>query len=371
MKTPPYNLLKKAGKYTLSCFTSMLVKEEQHLHISNCGAIVIVALTVFSAFNTSWAATQDSQLQSPILTRENKQLVIFDQSLKEHTFIHDGNGTLEPQGHDDGTLTHLNGQLFIWIDNDGKHHHFDGSYVTGTKAFNAAAECVPLQETPALTAPELITDAEAEAEADTETVIDSQTNEPDAEPSPEESQCDTQANGSHTFSGVDLAAADLLLDARPASCESYFVQYYGTQRGSEIESGLFQHSPYSNMTPTLRTFPVVDFITDNALYVVHSRDLGSLTFNSPNQADALFNQLLEDGEEIQTRFIDVLQSDGSITASELGNSTTINRDQLRPIVMQLVIRDGIASASHWQQIENARQVLQDRYNITLEIVVIP
>ena len=125
------------------------------------------------------------------------------------------------------------------------------------------------------------------------------------------------------------------------------------------------------MTATLRTFPVIDFYDDNTLYVVHSRDLGNRTFNSPTRPNALLDQLLEDGEQIQTRFIDVVLQEGSVTASELGNSTTISDNQLRPVTLQLIIRDGMASASHWQQIAQAGETLQARYGITLEVVVIP
>ena len=149
------------------------------------------------------------------------------------------------------------------------------------------------------------------------------------------------------------------------------MQYYGTDRGFAIESGLNLHAPYNTMQPTLRTFPVIDFIDDNALYVVTSRDLGNRTFNSPTRPDALLDQLLQDGEDIQTRFLDVLESEGSISASELGQTTTISADDVRPVVLQLVIRDGIASAAHWQQIAIAREELQRRYGITLEVVIIP
>ena len=161
------------------------------------------------------------------------------------------------------------------------------------------------------------------------------------------------------------------LDARPESCQSYFVEYYGPQRGSEIESGLDLHAPYSGMTPTIRVFPVIDFIDNDRLYVVNSRDLASATFNSATNPTALLDQLLEDGEEIQTRFVDVLLAEGSITASELGNTTTMNADDLRPITLQLVIRDGMATPGHWQQIAAAREQLQAQYGITLEVIVIP
>jgi len=162
-----------------------------------------------------------------------------------------------------------------------------------------------------------------------------------------------------------------MLDARPASCQSYFVQYYGTDRGFAIESGLLLHAPYNSMRPTLRTFPIIDFVDEKSLYVVNSRDLGNRTFNSPTRPNALLDQLLKDGEDIQTRFLDVLQTQGSITASELGQSTTVSADDVRPVTLQLIIRDGMASPSHWQQIATAREELQRSYGVTLEVVIIP
>ena len=149
------------------------------------------------------------------------------------------------------------------------------------------------------------------------------------------------------------------------------MQYYGTQRGFAIEAGLTHYDPYSQMQSTLRTFPIVDFIAEDTFYVVQSRDLASPSFNSTSNVDALLDQLLEDGQDIQDRFVDALESDGSIQASELGESTTITLEQIRPITLQLVIRDGIASPSHWQQIREAENLLQERYGIQLEVVVIP
>ena len=196
------------------------------------------------------------------------------------------------------------------------------------------------------------------------------TAEPDSDEEASE-QCDTDTQGPHTFLTALNTGAHTTLDARPESCQSYFVQYYSTRRGFEIEAGLHLHAPYRQWQPTLRTFPVIDFISESALYVVNSRDLGSRTFNSSSNPEALFDQLLEDGETIQTRFLDVLQAQGSISASELGQSTTITLDELRPVTLQLVIRDGLASTSHWDQIARAREQLFEQHGIVLEVLVIP
>ena len=211
------------------------------------------------------------------------------------------------------------------------------------------------------------TDENSASQSDGSEAIDNSDNSDNSD----KNQCDVDSAGAHRFEPLINTGVHIELDARPASCESYFVDYYGTKRGSEIEAGLLNYPPYNSMTPTLRTFPIIDFISDTELIVVNSRDLGSRTYNSETNPTALLDRLLKDGEQIQTRFLDVLERDGSITASELGQSTTINADELKPITMQLVIRDGIASASHWQQIETARQILMARHGVELEVVVIP
>ena len=97
------------------------------------------------------------------------------------------------------------------------------------------------------------------------------------------------------------------------------------------------------MQSTLRTFTIIDFIGDEAFYTVQRRNLASPSFNSPTNADAPLNQLLEDGQDIQDRFVDALVSTGSVHASELGQSTAIE----------------------------AARFLQQRYGIQLEVMVIP
>lgn len=191
----------------------------------------------------------------------------------------------------------------------------------------------------------------------------------DGDPS---SACDLASTDPHTFQPVEQTSVQVnAIDARPESCQSYFVAYYGTLRGFEIEAGLAGHPPYSTMLSTIRTYPVIDFIDGENLYVVHSRDLGSQSYDPALHPDALLNSLLTDGEEIQQNFLDPINEHGHISAHELGQSTTIFADEVGSITLQLVIRDGIASPDHWRQIELARAELLRRYGIVLEVVIIP
>ena len=339
------------------------------MHIVRSDMLITLASTAALSLASTYVSADNLQHQKstqlPVLTTENGRYTVFDPLLNEHSFTQHNNGELIADAKTSGTLVNLIGQHYRWTDGNGQQYRFEGSQFVGLERADEALECVPLPNTDSEPTDPLSNSpgTEESTEESTEEVF--------VESAQEESQCDVETEGSHSFSTPAYAGELTLLDARPASCESYFVQYYGTQRGSEIETGLHQHAPYQNMTATLRTFPVIDFYDDNVLYVVNSRDLGNRTFNSSTRPNALLDQLLEDGEQVQTRFIDVISQEGSVTASELGNSTTISDEQLRPVTLQLVIRDGIASASHWRQIAEARETLQALYGITLEVVVIP
>ncbi|MFK7892220.1 MAG: hypothetical protein AB8B63_15490 [Granulosicoccus sp.] len=196
--------------------------------------------------------------------------------------------------------------------------------------------------------------------------------QPDANPATTENHCESDSASPHIFQApFSHTLQTTMIDARPASCESYFVEYYGTVRGFEIEAGLAAHPPYSSMQPTIRVFPVVDFIDGGDMYVVHSRDLGSSSYNSAANPEALLDALLAEGREIRQNFLEPLTQHGQISASELGQQTTIHADDVDSITLQMIIRDGIASPDHWLQIETAREQLLYEYGIELQIIVIP
>ena len=194
----------------------------------------------------------------------------------------------------------------------------------------------------------------------------------------EPARCDTAANPlpESIFSQIDRLQSQIQtnithLDARPASCNSYFTDFMGTERGSQIESGVGSLMPYSTMQPTVRSFPIVDFINGSELIAIRSRDLSSPSFNNPEHASALLDRLLRDGSEIRSRLLDPLDAEGSISHTEQGETTTISNQPNQTVVLQLLIQQQIASPSHWQQIELAQIQLMARYGIQLEVVLIP
>lgn len=307
---------------------------------------VVLMLCLSASLNIDIATADELEASvlenaGPVITFENSMFTIFGTDSHEHQFYLHSDGHISARNKSAGTLLQLTNGNYEWTHPSGVRHHLQAEH--NDSAQHQCEEAQPHRP------PE----------------------QPLSSASDNEQQCDIENADAHSFQAVPYTGPQMTLDARPESCESYFVQYYGTQRGFKIETGVHQYEPYSSMQSTIRTFPVIDFMDDANLYVVHSRDLGNRTFNSPSRPNALLDQLLADGEEIQTRFIDVINNEGSISAEEMGQSTTITSDQMRPVTLQLVIRDGIASADHWRQIETARVQLQARHGITLEVVVIP
>ena len=126
------------------------------------------------------------------------------------------------------------------------------------------------------------------------------------------------------------------------------------------------------MNATVRSFPIVDFVDGDRFIAVRSRDLSNPSFNDDSNQNALLYRLNRDGQEIFNSFIQPLDEAGSITTTENGITTKIIDDgKNRSVVLQLLIRDKIATPSHWQQIAQARENLAQRYQIVLEVVIIP
>ena len=183
-----------------------------------------------------------------------------------------------------------------------------------------------------------------------------------------EDRCDTASNPpppSFTTSGVPGATR---VDARPASCESYFVEHVGTERGTEIEAGLVGLPHYAGYDATVRSFPVVDFV-GRELRVVRSRDLSLPSYDAV--PDGLFDRLLRDGDDIVRGLLEPLARDGLVAASESGRTTVVLHRPERAVVLELVVRHGIASADQKGQIRRAAAELLARHGIRLRVVEIP
>jgi len=89
---------------------------------------------------------------------------------------------------------------------------------------------------------------------------------------PEQDACNSDENPptNDFISTVSIPDA-IKVDARPASCASYFVDFIGIERGREIEDGFELHDRYEHGQTTVRTFPIVDFlIGDEAILSKYS-----------------------------------------------------------------------------------------------------
>ena len=343
------------------------------------------------------------------LTRDEKNLIVFDQYGSQHVFTPDGDYNYQAVTSNSGTLSLLgteSGSQYQWINGQRVEHLFRGSFPVTITApgkpkislyyhdqqlqsvreesghllefFYKDAQLERVSSSTIRTG--LATNAHCNASQTHTSSNESELSEypetaesdnPDTQSNTAEQRCDTQANPVPGFGTIRPDNHVTSIDARPASCDSYFVQYYGTERGAKIEIGLRDLPPYSSMTPTVRSFPIVDFINGNELIVVRSRDLASPSFNDPLSDDALFARLMRDGAEISRLFLEPLREHGSVTATESGQTTTIENHDPLNLTLQLVIRHDMASASHWQQIERARAALQVRYGVRLEVVLIP
>lgn len=335
------------------------------------------------------------------LTRGKQSLLIFDHLGQRHEFTENEDGQYQAADAKSGSLQHAQLES-VWISEPGIKHQFRGSTLTGMhfpdnhrltlsykqgrldKVADEFEQQIAFQYQSGELATVSLPNGQhwMASKGKTEPIggitfagpqeckpTDHPT--PSNENSPTSESCDLDSNPHTAFQPVPGNLAVNLLDARPKSCTSYFTEFYGTIRGEEIESGIALHPPYDTMIPTVRSFPIVDFINGDQMVVVNSRDLASPTFNDPDNPDALLTRLLNDGKDIKRKFTELLAANGQVSVTELGQTTTINDGDVGSITLQVIIRDGMASSSHWQQMQQARDELLARCGVELQIVVIP
>ncbi len=317
------------------------------------------------------------------LTRDGDDRILFDHHGQAHRFVQQSDGSYLAADNNSGTLS-LDGDNPVWTNPAGVETEFQGSWPVGQRYPDGQTLRLDYQRGRLHTISDMqgeriVLDHRNDAPS-TVTLPDGRTlllstdpcrSSPSTEPPEELQQCDTQANPVPGFDQVSTPPGVSTVDARPASCQSYFVDFYGTVRGEEIEAGLADLPPYNTMLPTNRSYPIVDFINGEELIVVRSRDLASPGFNNPGDPDALYDRLLRDGGQIQTRFLDPLARDGAVTRTENGRTTHITQTPGQHVTLQLLVRQNMASHEHWRQVDQARADLLQQYGIRLEVVIIP
>ena len=138
--------------------------------------------------------------------------------------------------------------------------------------------------------------------------------------------------------------------------------------GERIETALAELAHYARYAPTVRSFPIVDFIGAE-LRVVRSRDLALPSYDGA--PGALYERLLRDGDDIVRQLLEPLARDGRVEVTELGRTTALGPLAGRPVVLELVVRHGFASGDQIAQIERARAALLERHGIRLRVIEIP
>ncbi len=161
------------------------------------------------------------------------------------------------------------------------------------------------------------------------------------------------------------------VDARPGSCQSYFVDFEGIDRGQAIESGFEGHDRYDGFEATVNSFPIVDFITDEGLLIVISRDLISASYNDPASPDALYDTLMRDARAIQSQLLHPLQEQGSLEVSENGQTTRLTVDEVGKPVLEVVIQYDMATPAQRDQIRRAAEDMMVLHGIELRVIEIP
>jgi len=315
---------------------------------------------------------------------EDGRHVTFMGSLPTHVERDDGsmetlryaNGRLASVSGDGGAslrFGYREGRLRHVAMPDGTHLSLtldDDSGTLRTSALDGSGACLPAPESPATGGPgregvvEDTEGADGDGDGDGDDNTDGET-----DAVADDTRCDSETDPapSEFTTGPGIPGA-LRLDVRPASCRSHFVERYGTERGSAIEVGLAGDPHYAGYLPTVRSFPIADF-TGGEIRVVRSRDLGSPSLDVA--PDGLFDRLVRDGREIESRLLGPLERDGDITVRDGASTTTLTHRPGRLVVLELVVRRGFASPDQIRQISRARATLLSTQGIVLRVIEIP
>jgi len=116
-------------------------------------------------------------------------------------------------------------------------------------------------------------------------------------------------------------------------------------------------------------FPVVDFVSNRIAYVSKSRDLSTASYNS--HRPLLYQTLLRDAKLINDKFIEPLKTDGFVSATERGITTTILNKDVDDVVLELTIRHNTATQFQRLQLARAMRDIPLKYGIELRVVEIP
>lgn len=190
--------------------------------------------------------------------------------------------------------------------------------------------------------------------------------------SPEDmASCDESGAPLPVGFGEPTNRTTLQINARPSDCNSYFTAYADIDRGTEIEEALSEHNPYLGSESGGHSFPVADYWNNGNVFVLISRDLTADSYDTSVNSDGLYDQLMQDGENIHENLIIPLSDNGEITHTELGVTTTLHASDAQVVYLDVVIQYGVMTPQQQAVIDQAATELLDTYGIVLRIIEIP
>ena len=184
------------------------------------------------------------------------------------------------------------------------------------------------------------------------------------------SECEIEQNTPHhpeeqnyNFPGA------IQLDIRPENCGSFFDNSHAISRGSNIENAIASSDEYSTALTTVRWFPAIDLVVDRTAIAQISRDLRASSYTANDLA--LYDRLMREAQLISERFIEPLDLNGEVVATDGNQATRITRSAIEAVRFELIIQS--ASATSHQQIQIQRAALEMRalYGLDFRVIEIP
>lgn len=187
----------------------------------------------------------------------------------------------------------------------------------------------------------------------------------------QEPLCDISTTEQPAFDTQPITYFSDQIDLRPENCESFYDDYLHFRRGMRVESALGTVSNFNSYQETVSTFPVIDFISGSRGHVVKSKDLTSTTYNKPTLNGPLYDSIIADALDIQTRVFDSIKEKGYLAASAKGSTTIIRHGELKQVSMHIIIQAGMATDRQVSEIIKAREEVKRVWGFDLEIIEIP
>lgn len=158
------------------------------------------------------------------------------------------------------------------------------------------------------------------------------------------------------------------LDIRPANCSSFFENIDSFERGRDIEAAVSTHADFTTSIFTPPNFPIIDRVQGNTAVLSRSLDLSAAVYT--NGGTELKKEILRFADQ-HSLFKEWLETNGSVTRLNHGQSFTIHDHQIASYQVELVVQHGIASRDQIKQVADAATILKQQFGIKLSIIEIP